>query len=472
MRRALSAVAAVVAIIAAGCAQAPPIAEGTGNVAEAAEIEPDGPPSIVLILSDDQRWDTMWAMPRVEALLARHGVTFINGFVVNPVCCPSRTSILTGSYSHSTKVYTNQVNEPFGGFDAFRDRATIATALQTIGYRTALVGKYLNGYQGKYVPPGWDRWFATYDRGGYYDYRATSDGELLSFGSDRGSYGTDVLADEAAAFIFETDPSQPLFLYFAPHAPHEPATPAPRDENALAGLPRWRPHSYAESDVRDKPLYLRSRSLGPDERARIDEFRRDQYRSLLAVDRAVAQIVSALRVTDRLGNTMIVYASDNGMLWGEHRWASKNVPYEESIHVPMIVRYDPVTAASPRNDDSLVLNIDLAPTFAQLAGAELPGMEGQNLLPLMEDRGTEWRTDFLIEHLNLGGTGPPTFCAVRTADFKFVRYGTGEVELYDLRSDPFELRNRATRAKFAGVLKALERRLVELCHPAPPGYEI
>ena len=353
------------------------------------------PPSIVLILTDDQRSDTMWAMPTVRGELAGKGIMFENGYVSNPLCCPSRASILTGQYSHSTGVYTNQGRQPFGGFQAFDDRSTIATWLQEAGYRTAMLGKYLNGYEEPYVPPGWDHWFATYVNGAFYRYRVTDDGLIKRYGSGRHDYGTDVLAGEAVRFIGSTPADTPLFLYFAPHAPHEPAIAAPGDRHTFSDLSRWRPPSFDEADVSDKPAYIRNQLLDAGSRAEIDAFRRRQYRSLLAVDRAVSDIIQALEESGRLANTLIVFTSDNGMVWGEHRWGTKLVPYEESIRVPYVVRYD-AGIPSARTDERLVVNIDLAPTFAALAGIPAPGAEGESLLPLLGDpMASGARTSFL-----------------------------------------------------------------------------
>ena len=156
------------AITAVACGRSPSVGAGptglqkSGTVPPADRAEPTGPPNIVLILTDDQRWDTLWAMPTVTSELADRGITFVNGYVSNPLCCPSRASILTGQYSHSNGVYTNHGQEPLGGFRAFDDGSTVATWLDDAGYRTAMLGKYLNGYAGSYVPPGWDRWFATF----------------------------------------------------------------------------------------------------------------------------------------------------------------------------------------------------------------------------------------------------------------------------------------------------------------------
>ena len=194
-----------------------------------------------------------------------------------------------------------------------------------------------------------------------------------------------MLARQAAGFINSTP--GPLFLYFAPSAPHAPAIPAPQYSHAFPGLQRWRPPSYNEAKTSDKPEWLRALPrLNATRRAVLDRFRLDQYRSLLSVDAAVRDIVRALRQTGRLHNTMIVFMSDNGYLWGEHRWRSKVVPYEESVRVPVVVRYDPITAVARRARQQ-VLNIDLAPTFAALAGTSAPGAEGRSLLPLLPGLG-------------------------------------------------------------------------------------
>ena len=444
----------------------------TPSRASVQAIASDRRPDIVLILTDDQRFDTLWAMPTVRSELVAKGVRFTNGYVSNPLCCPSRTSILTGQYSHTTRVYTNHPKQPFGGFPAFHDRSTVATWLHRAGYRTALMGKYLNGYADSYVPPGWDRWFVTWDGGAYFDYSANDDGVVKTFGDDPEDYGTDVLADQATELIRSTKPEQPLFLYFAPHAAHGPATPAPRDRRAFSGLPPWRPESYDEADVSDKPAYIRARGgLSASARSSIEGFRRDQYRSLRAVDRAVSDILDALADTGRLSNALIVFTSDNGMMWGEHGWSSKVVPYEESIRVPFVMRADALIG-SPRRDDHLVMNIDLAPTFADAAGARAPEMEGSSLLPLLSSRRVAWRTDFLMEHLQLGPGGVPTYCGVHGRRYVYVDYGTGEEELYDLNADPFQLTNVVGSRAYAEILRAQRQRLAQLCRPRPPRFTL
>jgi N-acetylglucosamine-6-sulfatase len=270
-------------------------------------------------------------------------------------------------------------------------------------------------------------------------------------------------------FVRGTD--GPLFAVYAPAAPHDPATPAARHADAFDDLETWRPPSYWEEDLSDKPRWMRRI---PEESAQtsaeIETLRRNQYRALLAVDEAVARIVDALADTGRLSNTLIVYTSDNGLAWGEHRWRKKEVPYEESIRVPMVVRFDPLVTDG-RDDPSLVLNLDLAPSVAEAAGVEAPGAEGRSFLSLMASGDEPWRRDFLVEHME-GANPVPTYCAVRGERYVFARYATGEEELYDLALDPFQLTNRVEDPAMTQLRDTLRARLLELCDPPPPGLDL
>jgi arylsulfatase A-like enzyme len=167
---------------------------------------------------------------------------------------------------------------------------------------------------------------------------------------------------------------------------------------------------------------------------------------------------------------MIVFASDNGIGFGENRWVDKKVPYESSIRVPTVVRYDPITQQTARTDNHFLLNVDFAPTFAALAGVSAPGAEGANFLPLLGGNSSGWRTDFLIEHAN-AKTGPvPAYCGVRNQQYLYVKYQTGEQELYDLQNDPYELQNQASNPAYSSVRSTLYARMVQLCTPPPPGF--
>ncbi len=428
------------------------------------------PPNIVVIVTDDQRFDSLWAMPVVERELVSRGASFPDAFVVNPICCPSRVSILTGAYSHTTGVYRQA--PPFGRFEWFDDASTLATWLDDAGYTTGLFGKYIDGYQHPgltgYVPPGWDRWEG-FVHAGYLDYKLSVDGDIRSFGDGPQEYSTDVLAHDAEAFV--RDAQGPLFLYLAPAAPHGPAIAAPGDEDAFPDLGPWRPPNYDEADVSDKPAWVRALPpLDAAERERVDTLRANQYRTLLAVDRAVEGVLQALRDTGRLEDTLIVYTSDNGLAWGEHRWSKKEAPYEEVIRVPLVVRWDVGGIVPGATPAALALNVDIAPTIAEAAGIPAPGAEGRSLLPVLrgETEGSP-REDLLVEHL--AGTNPvPTYCAVRSREWMYVRYTDGEQELYDLRSDPWELENLAGDLSVGSVLAERRERLEALCDPPPPGF--
>lgn len=379
---------------------------------------------------------------------------------------------MTGRYSHSTGVWRNW--SPFGGFDSFEDSSTLATWLDDAGYETALVGKYMNGYEAAaestgYVPPGWDRWTAFF-RAGYENYRLNRDGELVAFGASPPEYSTDVLADEAVDFIHDAE--GPLFLLFAPYAPHAPSTPSARHAHSFADLAPWRPPSYNELDVSDKPSWLQARPrMLAKKRAAIDARRIDMYRTLLSVDDAVDAIVDALEDSDRITNTFIAFTSDNGFQWGEHRLQEKQTAFEEAIRVPFVIRYDQLVDG-PRQDPAMVLNIDLAPTIAQLAGADPSRPDGESLVSRLLLGDAPWRSDFLVEHMPPPRGGIPAYCAIRSRTFTYVLNAGGEEELYNLVSDPYQLRNLAGKPSAQGTLEPFRRRVTELCQPAPPGLTV
>ena len=424
-------------------------------------------PNIVVILSDDARFDSLGRMPNVERLLALHGVTFRNMFVTTSECCPSRASILTGQYSH-----TNGVIQNFGpaGYMHFDQGSNLAVWLQSAGYDTALVGKYLNDYTyyGHHeIPAGWTDWRAIDSRPEerYYDYRLNENGRLVHYGIAPSDYSTDVLARKAIRFIRHA--RKPFFLYFAPVAPHLPAIPAPRDISTPLVLSKPRPN-FAERDLSDKPWRrIYRRVLGPQAVHFLDrDIESRQLRALRDVDRRIGTLMKVLKRRHELDNTIVLYLSDNGFLWGEHRLGGKIWPYDESIRVPLVVRVPWVHRA--RTDHHLVLNIDLASTIAQLAGVK-PGLrqDGRSLVPLLRGASPRWRSDFMEEYLGesmLADAGPPPFQAVRSKRWLYVEYGNGWRELYDMRRDPYELRNLARDPALAALRLQLARRIYRLAH--------
>jgi arylsulfatase A-like enzyme len=440
----------------------PGVSAAFGGGTPAASLGTAGRPNIILIVTDDQRADTLRFMPNVRRLLGGHGVTFRNFYVTTSLCCPARTSILTGQYSRHTGVYDNV--GPRGGAVAFDDRSTVATWLSGAGYTTGLVGKYLNGYPSLgrcYFPPGWNEWdaLASEPEAHYYDYVLNHDGRLEHYGNGLSDYSTSVLFRKGISFARTA--RQPFFLYLAPSVPHRPATRLPQDEERFDKLPPYRPPSFNESDASDKPWADRVAPIPPSRITVVDGIRRNMLASLQSLDREVASLVRNLQRAGRLDDTVIALTSDNGFLWGEHRLVSKVWPYEESIKVPLVVRVP--WATRPRVDSHLVLNIDFARTFAQLAGAKAGRPEdGRSFVPLLEGENVPWRTAFIAEWLGRPATdvgAPPPFEAVHTDRYVWIEYGNGWRELYDLRRDPFELRNLAQDPVTKGLRERLSAEL-------------
>lgn len=419
-------------------------------------------PNIVLILADDLRAIDLFAMPQTLSLLAGHGVTFSNAFVSTPLCCPSRSSILTGRYSHNTKVLDNV--PPKGGVTAFNDSSTIATWLQGAGYSTSLLGKYFNGYESlspSFVPPGWTDWHviaAGTQQPVYYNYTLNENGVLRSYGAAPGDYLTDVLATRAYDFVRTA--TRPFFMAFQPFAPHWPATPGPNDPVPTSPLPA--PPSFNETDVTDKPWGSTVPPLTASQISQMTDYYRNGLAALKSFDRAVALIVQGLQERGELENTVIAFTSDNGMMLGEHRIWNKIWPYEPSIRVPMVFRLPGSENAKKVIDKRFVMNVDLATTFAALAGVTPPlTQNGASLVPLLEAKTVPWRTGVYIEYL--GGkpnvVTPRRYSAFRSSTHKLIIYEDGTRELYDLIADPHELLNRASNPAYDSVEAQLESKL-------------
>ncbi|HEX6961660.1 MAG TPA: sulfatase-like hydrolase/transferase [Lacipirellula sp.] len=421
-------------------------------------------PNIIVINTDDQRFDTLQYMPTVQSQLVPNSAKFINSFVPTPICSPSRASLLTGLYAHNHGVL--HVLEPWGGFENFNDSSTLATWLDAAGYNTAMIGKYINGYDltahanqnpnDTYVPPGWDEWRAML--GASFNSPTFSvDGVAQDFA---GQYTADVMADMADEFIRANNDADetPFFLYFAPHNPHAPAVPAPRHNGAFDNLAPYRPPSFNEADISDKPQWVKNQldPMTATEIAAVDQFRKDQLESLLSVDDAVNQMLSALRQTGQLDNTIIIYTSDNGQHWGEHRFDEKGPAWDESIRVPLII-YDGRNPTS-QTIDEMALNIDLAPTILQMAGvAPQPARDGKSLVQLINGNDAGWRDEFLIERY-IGDGGK--YYGIRTERYTYTEYQfTPGVELYDNLNDPYQLVSQHNNGAYAAVKADLAARL-------------
>jgi N-acetylglucosamine-6-sulfatase len=440
-------------------------------------------PNVVFILTDDLSWNLTRFMPHVRQM-QRDGMTFTNYFVTDSLCCPSRASIFTGRYPHNHGVLTN--TPPTGGFSAFRRGAesqTFATQLQAAGYRTSMIGKYLNGYElhPRYVAPGWSNWQVP--GGGYkgFNYVLNANGRVARFGRARRAYLTDVLRRRGIDFISRAARADgPFLLEIATIAPHRPSVPAPRDRYDFPGLQVPRDAAFDVTPA-DPPSWLRGRlPLSQDQLDALSrEFRR-RAQSVQAIDELVCQVRQLLRERGLDKNTYVVFSSDNGYHMGQRRLlAGKMTAYDTDVRVPLVVVGPGVRHGSAT--DALAENVDLAPTFMRFAHVRPPrSVDGQSLMPLLHGQAPDgWRDAVLIEHHHpespngdpdrqtMSSGNPPSYEALRTADELYVEYVTGEREWYELLSDPDQLDNRYDELD-ASQRTALHERLVALenCHGA------
>ncbi|NUP01860.1 MAG: sulfatase [Nonomuraea sp.] len=432
----------------------------------------DSRPNIVFVVADDLESGTLPYFPNITSELVRQGASFDRFFVTNSWCCPSRTSILRSQYVHSHGVLTNTA--PEGGFDRFHtlalERSTLGTWMKDAGYRTGLLGKFLNHYPGEsadeaYVPPGWDEWAVPvrklYEE---YGYRLNENGSLYDYGWSEQDYLSDVLAAKARDFI--AGAGEPFFLYLAPIGPHNPANPAVRHVADFPEVTAPRTPSFNQADVSKEPLWLRSLPPMTEQDVNaVDERHRRRLRSMMGVDDLVGTVMEALRASGKLDNTYVVFTSDNGFHLGTHRLRQgKTTPFEEAIKVPFVVRGPGIKPGS--TIDRLGSTVDIGPTIAELGGATVPGFaEGRSLVPLLRGaKPAQWRTNVLVEFnrpLNSSSaaqTPVPAYQALRTDRYTYARYDTGERQLYDLNADPYELDNLAATAD-QGLLAALDARL-------------
>jgi N-acetylglucosamine-6-sulfatase len=418
-------------------------------------------PNVVLINTDDQRWDTLWAMPTIQELASK-GVAFTNSFVTSPLCAPSRSSLFTGRYAHDTGVL--DTGGPQGGAHVFDDSSTIATWLKAAGYHTGHFGKYMNGYFAisPHIPPGWDDFRTFYaDIPLYFDYDLVENGIASHHGSSAADYSTDVLAGMTRDFM-DAHANEPFFAYYAPFAPHTPPIPAPRHAGLLGGLAPWRPPSYNYNVFTGVPgwVVLQAFLWRPANQPTNDQFRIDSLETLFAVDEAVDGFLARLAELGLDDDTVVIFTSDNGYAWGEHWWWGKECGYEECLRVPLVIR-DPGAPYAPRQEAGLVSNLDLAPTIAELAEATTPAnVNGQSLVGLLNGTAPA-PSDVLGEYWVRAIPIIPTWRSLRTDQWKYIHnYNTSDfLQLYDLTSDPYELANKAYDPAYADLVLTFDARV-------------
>lgn len=516
-RRSLSAVlAATVAVLLAvtvsdalgGPAVSTPHTATTSPAGAAPERAATAPravdrPNLVLVMADDMRQDDLRFMPELRRLVTSQGTQFANSFSPYPLCCPARASLLTGQLAHNHKVLSHL--QPYG-FSAFDDSYTLATALQESGYRTAFVGKYLNGYgphrsrvsggpSWRYVPRGWDDWRAAVEKGGggpatgdTYNYFHTSYNLNGRVWNDPGSYQTNTLGSMARDVVGRySGQASPFFLYLSFVAPHFTGAKEPDDPARLAtpSRPQWVKgrfdgsvrrapgldrRGHADPHMEDEPGIMRNAEAepGPAMRAAMLESTRQRAEAIYVMDRQIGRLVAELKSRGEWDDTILMFTSDNGYFLGEHRRPEgKMLPHEPSLRVPFLLtgpgvpqgvrRYDPITT------------VDLTATIADYAGAldrlgSRLTQDGRSMVSVVREGDRGWRTGIGTEMLNRkggwsrgGGFGPRDAIGVRVGSWKFIRYARGGEALYHLDRDPNELRNLAERAKYRPVRRALLR---------------
>jgi arylsulfatase A-like enzyme len=512
-------------------------------------------PNFVVIQTDDQTLDQLYAtytppggapvavMPNTLELIAGKGVTFNRYYVPYPLCCPSRTSLLTGRYNHNNNVRGNV--QPNGGFTGFMARGAashnLAVWLQNAGYRTIHIGKFLNGYgdepydHGEVVPPGWNAWHTVLNADTFhyfYGYQLNNNGAVEGPYGDSGSwdtreygekddpgcpftplngkpclYETDVLTRIADEEMLGTPAETPFYLqldYTAPHGDfRRPAgpEPAPRHYDSLPGAayPHSRSQGFNEGNVNDKPRFIREAPyLSPTEIHTYRVYYQKSLESLRAIDDGVKQIVDTLGYMGKLRNTYIVFISDNGFFYGEHRLTGgKFLAYEPSTHLPLLVRGPGIKQGSATGE--LAANIDIAPTILELAGAEADkSIDGRSLVPYWQDTSLRTRRPILFEsfvetndveangaepsrsarastsrHLRRVRPGgdkasasivapPKDYEGIRLGPYKYIEWPDGEKELYDINKDPYELNNIVRDGNYFAIRAFLHTELRRL----------
>lgn len=446
------------------------------------------PDIVVFVLDDIPPLDgRLWKkLPNIRRYFVQQGVQFTDAHVETPTCTPGRVGFLTGQHTHRHGAYKTDGS-------LYDPRETVTTELRSEGYHTIAVGKYVNLFD-RVVPkrpPGWDEFHGSGGR--YYDYNLYSDGIERRFGHRPRDYSTDVIGRIAQKAIKRAPAKDPVFAWIAPYAMHKPWKVAPRHRaSKRCNVKPWDPPGYMETNVSDKPAYVRERRI----KSRGGYPLKRICRGLLSVDQMIGDVVGRLKKQDRLENTMLILTSDNGMSFGSQRILhDKKAPY--GTQVPLFIRWPRVLGTEARTVDERIQNIDLAPTLCDIAGCRLgpyPGgatrPDGVSFLGLLTgDRTTLDRGAVLTSYQEAGHRVPTYWSVTTTASSPLAKrgcrqakdracrwvytvYATGERELYDIsngpchewrrskKGDPCMLKNKAGKKRLASVQRSLSRELI------------
>jgi N-acetylglucosamine-6-sulfatase len=462
LSRRLTAPLVVVLILLAAASAAG--AQGAGNAR---------PRNVVIILTDDQRYDAMGFHPNAQPWLktpaldrmAREGAHLANAFVTTSLCSPSRASILSGQFTHRHGVVDNNRDVPPG-------TRFFPQYLQAAGYRTAMIGKWHMGYEGDEPRPGFDHWISFRGQGEYNDPVLNTDGRR----AQQKGYTTDILTDSAIAWMQRQraqEPDRPFFLYLSHKAVHADFVPAER----YKGLYRNVKIAYPETMRPDAPgnetwpawvKAQRSSWHGVDYlyhgQFQFDEFYRRYFETLQAADESVGHVLDYLRSTGLDRNTLVLFMGDNGFSLGEHGLIDKRQAFEESMRVPMLA-WAPGLIRPGTTVRQMVMNIDIMPTVLEAAGVRAPAdhkVDGRSFLPLLRGESIPWRSEAYYEYYwewNFPQT--PTQFALRTDRYKYIHfYGLWDRDaLFDLQADPREERNLIASAEHQQTATQLRARL-------------
>jgi N-acetylglucosamine-6-sulfatase len=472
------------------------------GAASAQDAEP-GPaanaPNVVVVMTDDQRYDDMVPLAKTRRLIGEAGVTFTRAYVSYPVCCPARATFFTGQYAQNHRVLC-LYPECGGGYGRLDQRNYLPVWLDRAGYATAHIGKFLNGYGKERAPDkpnGWTEWYGLIDHSTYrmWGYDIFENDRRVTYGRvlrERPRfYQTDVLSKKAVDFIDRrAGGDAPFFLSVAYLAPHHESghtqdltgklvRAAPRHRGAHAASPLPKPPNFNESNLDDKPWFVGrwNRPISARREAAIHKRMRERWDSLLAVDDGVARIIRKLRKTGELDNTYVIFTSDHGYMQGEHRVPEgKMLPYDASTHVPLLIRGPGIPRG--RSTKALVGDVDFAPTVLDATPARSTrALDGRSYLPFARNprlrslrpllhtttgKGARGRTN--TREGGARGTQPrtPAWRAVRTTRWLYVTYKGGQRELYDLRRDPWEMRSIVNDPRNRPRIRTLRRILSDL----------
>lgn len=425
------------------------------------------PMNIIYILADDHRYDAMGFMNKIPGLqtpamdkMAAEGAHIKNAFVSTALCSPSRASILTGQFAHTHTVVDNDAPLP-------SSLVFFPQYLQKEGYKTAFLGKWHMGNTGDQPQPGFNYWLSFMGQGVYYNPTFNINGKRIK--QPEGSYTTDLLTDYAIQWLNNQDKKKPFFLYLSHKGVHAEFEPAKRHEEKYANTPIVTPPSMyitatdsskhfgtatapaTHVNFKDIPFWVRNQRHswhGVDfmyhGAIQFDDFYRRYLGTLQAVDESVERVMAWVKEKGLENNTMIVYMGDNGFSFGEHGLIDKRHAYEESMRVPLLV-WAPGLVKPQSVVEQIIMNVDLAPTFLELAGIKKPShMQGESFLSVLQGKDLPWRNRVFYEYYwEAAFPQTPTIFAVRSDRYKYIfNYGGWDInELYDLDKDPFEMNN-------------------------------